>query len=136
MSETPVIAAPLAGSIMGLPGGDFVIAEWQDPGGPPGPPRYIAPVHIHHRDDEAWYVLEGTLCVQCGDSVIEAHAGSGVFVPKGAKHTYWNPSTQRARYLLIMTPRIDQLIKAIHAMTERTPEKMKALFANYHSELL
>ena len=136
MSENHLTAPPLAGNPMGLPNGDFIVVEWQDPGGPPGPPRYIAPLHIHHQDDEAWYVLEGTLCVLSGDTVIEAHAGSGVFVPKGTKHTYWNPTQQRARYLLVMTPRIDQLIKAIHAMTERTPEKMKALFAKYDSELL
>src|SRR5258708_1538725 len=131
-----IIAPPLAGNLMGLPAGDFVIAEWQDPGGPPGPPRYIAPLHIHHQDDQAWYVLEGTLCVQSGDTVIEAHAGSGVFVPKGTKHTYWNPSAQRTRYLLVMTPDIHRLIREIHAMTERTPEKMKALFERYSSGLL
>ncbi|HEY1215477.1 MAG TPA: cupin domain-containing protein [Bryobacteraceae bacterium] len=136
MSEKHLIAAPLAGNILGHPGGDFVIAEWQDPGAPPGPPSYIAPLHIHHQDDEAWYVLEGTLCVLSGDTVIEAHAGSGVFVPKGNKHTYWNPTQQRTRYLLIMTPQIDRLIKAIHAMSGRTPEKMKALFVEFGSELL
>ena len=136
MNQNHLTAPPLAGNLLGLPDGDFVIAEWQDPGGPPGPPRYIAPLHIHHQDDEAWYVLEGTLCVLSGDTVVEAHAGSGVFVPKGTKHTYWNPTQQRTRYLLIMTQRIEQLIKEIHAMTERTPEKMKALFARFGSELL
>lgn len=136
MNQNHLTAPPLAGNLLGLPDGDFVIAEWQDPGGPPGPPRYIAPLHIHHQDDEAWYVLEGTLCVLSGDTVVEAHAGSGVFVPKGTKHTYWNPTQQRTRYLLIMTRRIEQLIKEIHAMTERTPEKMKALFTRFGSELL
>lgn len=121
---------------MGSPAGDFVIAEWQDPGGPPGPPRYIAPLHIHHRDDEAWYVLEGTLCIRSGDSVIEAHAGSGVFVPKGTIHTYWNPSAQRTRYLLIMTPSIHRLIREIHEMTDRSADRLAALFAKYDSELL
>lgn len=140
MSEKHLSAPLLAGNILGLPDGDFVIAEWQDPGAPhsvpPGPSRYIAPLHIHHADDEAWYVLEGTLCVLSGDTIIEAHAGSAVFVPKGTKHTYWNPTSQRTRYLLIMTARIDGLIKEIHVMAERTPEKMRALFARYDSELL
>jgi mannose-6-phosphate isomerase-like protein (cupin superfamily) len=136
MNNAPIIALPLAGNLLGLPMGDFVVAEWQDPGGPPGPPRYIAPVHIHYRDDEAWYVLEGTLCVQSGDSVIEANAGSGVFIPKGTKHTYWNPTANRTRYLLVMSANIHRLIGEIHAMTERSPEKMKALFAKYDSELL
>lgn len=136
MCENRLIAPPVAGNGMGIPAGDFVVVEWQDPGGPPGPPRYIAPLHVHHQDDEAWYVLEGTLCVQSGDAIIEAHAGAGVFVPKGTKHTYWNPAAERLRYLLIMTPSIHQLIGEIHQMTDRTPEKMRALFAKYESELL
>jgi mannose-6-phosphate isomerase-like protein (cupin superfamily) len=114
----------------------FVVAEWQDPGAPPGPPRYIAPLHIHYQDDEAWYVLEGVLCIQSGDSVIEANAGSCVFVPKGTPHTYWNPSPQRTRYLLIMTTKIHHLIREIHEMTERSPAKMKELFNKYDSELI
>ena len=136
MSNDHLPALPLAANGMGIPNGDFIVVEWQDPGSPPGPPSYIAPIHVHHEDDEAWYVLEGTLCVLCGDAVIEARAGAGVFVPKGTRHTYWNPSPEPLRYLLIMTPRIHQLIEAIHEMTDRTPEKMKALFAKFRSELL
>jgi mannose-6-phosphate isomerase-like protein (cupin superfamily) len=73
-------APPLAGHTLGSPSDSFVIAEWQDPGGYTGPPRLIAPLHIHHSDDEAWYVLEGTLCVRVGDDDIEARTGSGVYV--------------------------------------------------------
>src|SRR5947207_9322749 len=100
------IASPLAGQVIGSVTDAFVVAEWRDPGGPPGPPRLIAPVHLHHGDDEAWYVLEGTLHVQAGDRVVEAHAGSGVFVPKGTPHTYWNPGPSATRYLLVMTSNI------------------------------
>jgi mannose-6-phosphate isomerase-like protein (cupin superfamily) len=136
MSENVITAAPLAGNVMGAINSDFVVAEWQDPGALPGPPRYIAPLHIHYQDDEAWYVLEGTLCVRSGDSVIEIHAGAGVFVPKGTKHTYWNPSPQRTRYLLIMTAKIHNMIKEIHAMTDRSPEGVGELFRKYDSELV
>jgi len=54
-------APPLAGNVLGSPNHAFVVAEWQDAGGPPGPLRFIVPRHLHHSDDEAWYVLEGTL---------------------------------------------------------------------------
>ena len=136
MNGNPTNAVPLAGNVMGSVQDDFVVAEWQDPGAPPGPPRYIAPLHIHHQDDEAWYVLEGTLCIQSGDSVIEANAGSGVFVPKGTPHTYWNPSPQRTRYLLIMTAKIYSMIKEIHELTERSPAKLTELFGKYDSEIV
>ena len=133
---TPSSAAPLAGSTLGTGKDSFVIAEWRDAGGPPGLPRFIAPLHLHHSDDEAWYVLEGTLCVKVGDRDVEAKAGSAVFVPRRTPHTYWNPGPGLLRYLLVMTPRIYELIQAIHSMKERTPSALQEVFRRYDSELL
>ncbi len=121
---------------MGPADGSFVVAEWHDAGGPPGPPRWIAPLHLHHHDDEAWYVLEGTLRVKVGANEVEAAAGAGVCVPRGTPHTYWNAGTAPLRYLLVMTANTYRLIQAIHAMTERTPADLRAVFAQFDSELL
>jgi mannose-6-phosphate isomerase-like protein (cupin superfamily) len=131
-----MIAPPLAGNVLGAATGDFVIAEWRDPGGPPGPPRYIAPLHLHHADDEAWYVLEGALCVRQGEEIVEVRAGAAVLVSKGTPHTYWNPAPEPARYLLVTTPRIHALIQAIHALPERSPATLRAVFEAHRSELL
>lgn len=131
-----MLAPPLAGNVIGSIGSGFVIAEWKDAGGPPGPPRWIAPLHLHRNDDEAWYVLEGTLCVRLGKDVVEAHAGSAVFVPRGTAHTYWNPGPGLVRYLLVMTSNIYSLIQDIHAMTERSPAALRAVFARHDSELV
>jgi mannose-6-phosphate isomerase-like protein (cupin superfamily) len=129
-------AAALAGNVIGGEHSAFVIAEWRDAGGATDPPRLIAPLHTHHKDDEAWYVLEGALRVRRGDEVVEASAGSAVFVARGTPHTYWNAVAGPTRYLLVMTPRIHALIRAIHALTERTPDRMQDLFRQYDSELL
>lgn len=135
--NSPTIAPPLAGRILGSAHNSFVIAEWRDPGTPKGSgPRWIAPLHLHNNDDEAWYVLEGKLCVKVGDDTVEAAAGAAVLVPRGTPHTYWNPDPAPVRYLLIMTPRIHQLIQAIHAAHDRTPDTMRALFKSHDSELL
>jgi mannose-6-phosphate isomerase-like protein (cupin superfamily) len=131
-----MIAPPLAGKVLGADTGAFVIAEWRDAGGPSEPRRLIAPPHVHHSDDEAWYVLEGTLFVQSGKDEVEVPAGSGVLVPRGTPHTYWNPGPGQARYLLIMTANIYRLIQAIHALPERTPATLQALFKTHDSELL
>jgi mannose-6-phosphate isomerase-like protein (cupin superfamily) len=130
------IAPSLAGNVIGSINDAIVIAEWRDPGGPPGPPRLIAPPHLHRSDDEAWYVLEGTLSVRVGKEEVEASAGSAVFVPRGTPHTYWNPGPGPVRYLLVMTASIYRLIQEIHAMQERTPTALRAVFAKYDSELL
>lgn len=132
-----MISAPkLAGSVLGAAADAFVIAEWRDAGGPVDPPRRIAPLHLHRNDDEAWYVLEGALRIQSGDQVIEARVGCGVLVPRGTPHTYWNADPGPTRYLLIMTGNIYRLIQAIHALPERTPASVRAVFEQHDSELL
>lgn len=130
------IAELLQGKVLTGKDPGFVVAEWQDSGGGFDPPRWIAPLHLHRNDDEAWYVLEGTLCVRMGNEDVELWPGSAIMVPRGTPHTYWNPSKERTRYLLIMTPRIHRLIQEIHATPERTPAIMKALFEGHDSELL
>ncbi len=134
--SSPNIAPPLSGQVIGSSSDAFVIAEWRDPGGPTGPPRLIATPHLHRSDDEAWYVLEGTLRVQVGKEEVEARAGSAVFVPRGTPHTYWNPGPEPVRYLLVMTANIYRLIQEIHGMKERTPGALREVFAKYDSELL
>jgi len=131
-----IIAPPLAGNVLGSADNDFVVAEWRDPGGPVGPPRLIAPRHLHRGDDEAWYVLEGTLRVEVGQKEVEVRAGSGVLVPRGIIHTYWNPGPGAARYLLVMSGRIFRLIESLHAMPDRNPAALRALFAKFDAELV
>lgn len=132
----PTIAPPLAGQVIGSGDSSFVMVEWRDGGSPPGPPRLIAPLHLHDRDDEAWYVLEGTLHIRVGETIVEAKAGSAVFAPHRTPHTYWNPDDQLVRYLLVMTPNIYRLIQEIHAMKDRSPSALQAVFRKYDSELL
>ena len=134
--SSPGIAQPLAGNVVGSETDGFLIAEWRDAGGPPGDRRLIAPPHLHHHDDEAWYVLEGTLHVQVGEKEVAAAAGSAVFVPRGMAHTYWNPGPGPARYLLVMTANTYRLIQAIHAAKDRSTPALRELFTRYDSELL
>jgi mannose-6-phosphate isomerase-like protein (cupin superfamily) len=134
--SVPIIAPPLAGQVLGSVGDAFVVAEWRDAGGPAGPPRLIAPRHVHHHDDEAWYVFEGTLRVQVGEDEVEATAGSGVFVPRGTPHTYWNPGPGPVRYLLVMSSNIYRLIQEIHSMQDRSPAALRTVFEQHGSELL
>jgi len=48
-----------------------------------GPPR-----HLHEREDEAFYVLEGSMRVVCGSKTWDASAGSLVFLPRGIEHAF------------------------------------------------
>lgn len=69
------------------------------------PPRAGSPPpHIHHRDDEAWYVLEGEFEFLDGDHWIAANAGSFVYAPRGTLHTFKNVGESIGRLLTIVTP--------------------------------
>jgi mannose-6-phosphate isomerase-like protein (cupin superfamily) len=129
----PAQAPALAGAPAGAPDGQFVMVEWGDPGGVTGPDRPIAGLHVHHGDDEAWYVLSGTLGFRVGDRVVEAGPGGCVFVPRGTPHSFWNARPEPARYVLVMAPRIHRLVEALHAAGARD---FAQIFREHASELL
>jgi mannose-6-phosphate isomerase-like protein (cupin superfamily) len=131
-----VFAAALRGRRVAADGASLVLAEWQDPGGGHDPPRYIAPLHVHHLDDEAWYVLEGTLVVRVGERDVEVPAGGAVLVPRATPHTYWNPRPEPTRYLIVMSDRIAALIDALHALSSRDEATVEETFSAHASAYL
>jgi quercetin dioxygenase-like cupin family protein len=62
------------------------------------------PLHSHANEDEAWYVIAGTLRFRLGDTHAEAPAGSFVFVPRGTPHAFTNAGEDPARILVLFTP--------------------------------
>jgi len=92
----------------------------------------VAPLHRHLEDDEAWYVLEGRLGFCRGGERLLAAAGSAVLVPRGVAHTFWNAGPGRARYLILMSPRVAALVAALHEPGADPRE----LFPRHASELL
>jgi mannose-6-phosphate isomerase-like protein (cupin superfamily) len=126
-------AAPLAGNPLAPEGASIVLVEWRAEPGGGDPPLYIAPLHLHRSDDEAWYVLEGTLGFILGDERVEVPAGGAAIAQRGVPHTFWNPHPEPARYVLAMTPRIKSLIDSLHDGSGRSPEEV---FAAHDSELL
>ena len=67
-------------------------------------PQNGPPPHIHHREDESFYVLEGAFSVLVGERPFEAGAGAFVHIPKGTLHTYKNTGTAPGRLLVILAP--------------------------------
>ena len=68
------------------------------------PPQGGSPPHIHHREDEAFWVLEGELEVSVGENRFRAGAGSFVHLPRSVLHSYQNVGTAPARFLTLMVP--------------------------------
>lgn len=63
-------------------GGKFCIVEVTEA------PGAEAPLHVHHREDEAFWVLEGDVTIEVGDTTIQAAAGDYAFGPRDVPHRY------------------------------------------------
>jgi quercetin dioxygenase-like cupin family protein len=68
------------------------------------PYGFGAPWHVHSREDEWFYVLEGEMTFYVGDEVVSAPAGSFVYGPRGLPHTFSIDSPDGARFLLVTEP--------------------------------
>jgi quercetin dioxygenase-like cupin family protein len=62
------------------------------------------PLHTHANEDESLYVLDGGVRFKLGDEIRAAPAGSFVFIPRGAPHTWQNVGDGPARVLIHFTP--------------------------------
>src|SRR5262249_38144895 len=102
----------------------FDIHEWSGSG--------PASLHIHHADDEAWHILDGTLTFRFSDRTIEVPAGTTVFVPAGVPHTYYEAAGP-TRYLIIIPPRLRDLIVALHGAPV---EEHSVIMRQYASEMV
>ncbi len=79
-------------------GGAYALSEARVlPGGGPPP-------HIHHREDEAFFVLEGEITFLLGDRKVVAKPGTFIQGPRGVPHAFKNESNAPARMLILVTP--------------------------------
>ena len=78
------------------------------------------PLHIHHNEDEAFWVLEGDVEFEVGGVVIQAEPGSFLFGPRNVPHRY-TVRNGPARMLFLLAPGgFEELIKATSSpATER-----------------
>ena len=79
-------------------GGAYCVCEMTTPPGD-GVSR-----HVHDRDEEFYYILEGAYEFQAGDQRFTAEVGSVVVIPRDVPHQFRNPGTVPARALMIFRP--------------------------------
>jgi mannose-6-phosphate isomerase-like protein (cupin superfamily) len=68
------------------------------------PPGFSPPLHVHSREDELMYVIEGDVTFQVGDQRFQAGPGCLTFLPKGVPHTFRVAGDQPARMLELVLP--------------------------------
>ena len=73
-------------------------------------------LHIHRREDEVGYVLEGALEIRLADQTVVVEAGSVAHLPKNIPHAIRNPLKTASRYLFMAIPAgLDQWFDALEA---------------------
>src|SRR5579859_8200912 len=111
MSRNPVINSPPKGRTIAVVGDVYrFLATGEDANGkyalfealvgPGGGP----PLHVHSREEEGFYVLEGEITFTVGGERVVASAGTFAHVPVGTPHSFRNESDRPARMLLSVAP--------------------------------
>lgn len=62
------------------------------------------PLHVHHREDEGIYVLDGSLTARVGEEIFELRPGDFAFLAKGVPHSLTNTSEPHARFVFVSAP--------------------------------
>jgi quercetin dioxygenase-like cupin family protein len=77
-------------------------------------PGRMTPLHVHHRDDEVFFVLEGEIELYVGDEIRALPAGTTIRAPRGIAHTYRVSSQGPARCLVFSSPGgFDRFVRAV-----------------------
>jgi len=111
MNHLPTVRTPGEGRVIGVVGDiyrflatgeetDGRYALWEaivPPGGGPPP-------HIHQREEEGFYVLEGEITIQLGEERFVAKAGTFANMPVGSLHSFTNAGTKPAKMLISVAP--------------------------------
>ncbi|MGD9962049.1 cupin domain-containing protein [Nocardioides sp.] len=68
------------------------------------PPGVATPLHRHLNEAEAFFVLDGTLDYQAGETLHHLHTGCFIYLPAGVPHAFRIRGDQPARVLALTTP--------------------------------
>jgi len=110
------------------------------------PPGFSPPLHIHHGEDEAFYLLEGQASFTCGKQTVKAQPGSFIFFPRDISHWFRIEGDSPARLLQFNFPAgLENFFKEAGDKAENSQlppagppniEKMISIAPGYQLEIL
>jgi mannose-6-phosphate isomerase-like protein (cupin superfamily) len=97
------------------------------------PPKFGPPLHVHSRENETYYVLEGEFEFACGDDTVRGGVGTFVHAPRGLPHRYLNVGDTPGRLLFSFTPAgIERFFGDLTEQKDHlTPELMSTIAAKH-----
>ena len=99
-------------------------------------------LHVHHREEEWYYVLSGEFLFKAGGEPHTLRAGASIWLPRGIPHVWANTSASEAKLILVCQPGgfekfFEEMGNAMEKTDSRGSEnKMKEVMAKYGVELL
>jgi mannose-6-phosphate isomerase-like protein (cupin superfamily) len=103
------------------------------------PRALAAPLHLHTREDEYSFVLQGRMGALLGDDVVEAGPGDLVYKPRNQWHTFWNAGDEPTRILEIISPAgFEHFFRELSDMggaINADPEALQALNERYGQKM-
>ena len=112
---------------------DFMVGDIPYLSGPP--------LHVHHEQDDTFFVLDGVLTVQAGDELFELGPGDFVTVPPGIPHTFDNVKKDQppVKVCNLMTPGgLDAAFRDYATLGPGTPDpaRIAALHEKYGTDMV
>jgi quercetin dioxygenase-like cupin family protein len=94
------------------------------------------PPHIHTREDETFYVLEGECTFRLGDETITAGPGDFVNVPRGQVHNFFNERPDLLRMIVTFTPAglekfFEETLERAYDLAQEPPADIEKIGARY-----
>jgi quercetin dioxygenase-like cupin family protein len=105
------------------------------------PPGFASPYHMHHLEDEAFYVLEGEMAFVCDGKWMKSGPGTYVFGPREIPHGFKVVGSSPARMLLLCAPAgferfVLELSVPFNDFTPPDMAKLMAVAAKYKIDIL
>jgi quercetin dioxygenase-like cupin family protein len=96
------------------------------------------PLHVHFKQDEVFYVVEGEYAFQIGEDKFRIHAGDSIFLPMNVPHA-WTQVSAKGKMTVLFQPagKMEDFFLAISAFThEPTKEEMAKLFMDSEMKIV
>jgi len=97
------------------------------------------PLHVHHTQEEAIFVLKGRYKVQVGEEIFRSEVGGFVYMPKQVPHAFFNLTDDPGQIIVVYTPGGGQKFYEEFGPVARSGADratLAALFAKHDMELL
>ena len=96
------------------------------------------PLHVHHLQDEVFYVVEGNYFFQVGEDKFHLAAGDSIFMPMKVPHA-WTQVSEKGKMIVLFEPagKMENFFTTVAALaTEPTKEEMAKIFTENEMDIV